>query len=250
MPAENDGIPMAPPTYNSVINGDGQPRKLELSIWHKLAELSELVGDYIQKDGKNAAQKYNYVSEGKVLSKVKPALHEARLIGIPNFELVSCEDKSTSNGAIWKLATVKCTLAIYDIDSTEHVNVTALGQGIDPNDKAVAKAQTQAFKYAWWKLLCLETGDDPEADPNTDEQQFGAGQPSPAAPAAYSQSQTYNPWTPLTELWQRSGFPIVDLQEYMLRRFPHPSAADILPSEINLVCAELQAQLRAKGVQI
>lgn len=245
MSAENDGIPMAPPTYNSVINGDGQPRKLELSIWHKLAELSELVGDYIQKDGKNAAQKYNYVSEGKVLSKVKPALHEARLFSIPNFELVSCEDKSTANGAVWKLATVKCTLAIYDIDSTEHVDVTALGQGIDPNDKAAAKAQTQAFKYAWWKLLCLETGDDPEADESADKQQFSAAPPSAPAPTAQ-----YNPWVPLTELWGISGFPMVELQDYMLRRFPHPSAADILPSEINLVCSELQAQLRAKGKQI
>ncbi|MDO5116385.1 MAG: ERF family protein [Synergistaceae bacterium] len=235
MTAEHDGVPMAPPTYNSVIKGDNQPRKLELSIWHKLAELSELVGDYIQKDGKNVSQKYNYVSEGKVLSKVKPALHEARLIGIPVFELLSNEDKSTANGAIWKLATVRCILSIYDIDSGEHVDVTALGQGTDSGDKAVAKAQTQAHKYAWWKLLCLETGDDPEADPKTDEQQFGAAA---------------QPWSTLTDLWYKSGFPMAELQEYMLRRFPHQSARDILPSEINLVCSELLAQLRAKGIQI
>ena len=59
--ADNDGIPMAPPSYAGVMNEE-PPRKLELSLWQKLDELCDLVGNYIQKDGTNAAQKYKYVS--------------------------------------------------------------------------------------------------------------------------------------------------------------------------------------------
>lgn len=218
---------------------------LPVNIYQKIADLVHMVGGYVQKDGRNVQQKYSYVSEGKILSKVEPALKECRLIGLPSFEIISQEDKVTANGAVWKLATVSCELVIVDIDDKATITIKALGQGIDPNDKAAAKAQTQALKYAWWKLLCLETGDDPEADESTDKQQFSAAPPSAPAPAA-----PYNPWAPLTELWGISGFPMVELQDYMLRRFPHPSAADILPSEISLVCSELQAQLRAKGVQV
>lgn len=234
--ADNDCIPMAPPSYAGVMNEE-PPRKLELSLWQKLAELNDLVGDYIQKDGTNTAQKYKYISEGKVLSKVKPAMHEARLVSIPTFELISSEDKATSNGSIWKLVTIRCTLRIYDIDSAEFVEVVAIGQGIDANDKAAAKAQTQAMKYAYWKLLCLETGDDPEADEKTDQQQF--------VPPS---QQTENPWTRLQNLWNMSRFPPAELNGYLCRRFSKTTVDQILPHELDTVSNELTNNLRAQGI--
>ncbi|MBQ7198918.1 MAG: ERF family protein, partial [Selenomonadaceae bacterium] len=42
------------------------------------------------------------------------------------------------------------------------------GSGIDSADKAVAKAQTMAVKYAWKNtLLIADKSDDPDADVNS-----------------------------------------------------------------------------------
>ncbi len=234
--ADNDGIQMAPPSYAGVMN-DAPPRKLELSLWQKLDELCDLVGDYIQKDGTNAAQKYKYISEGKVLSKVKPAMHEARFVGIPSFEIISSEDKATANGSMWKLVTAQCTLRIYDIDAAESVDVVAIGQGIDANDKAAAKAQAQAIKYAYWKLLCLETGDAPEADEKTDQQQFTTPSQQPGGS-----------WARFQQLWQMSNFPAVGLNSYLCRRFNKAAADQILSHEPDTVSGELVNNLRAQGI--
>jgi len=57
---------------------------------------------------------------------------------------------------------------IIDIDSGESVTIQGLGSGKDGGDKGVAKAQTQAIKYAWMHSLTISTGEDPEADASTD----------------------------------------------------------------------------------
>ena len=67
----NDGIPMAPPTFEGVMN-DGGPRKLELSLWQKLDELCDLVGNYIQKGGTTGFYGFDLIlnledKEGKLL---------------------------------------------------------------------------------------------------------------------------------------------------------------------------------------
>jgi len=127
---------------------------------------------YVQKDGDNRQQKYKYVSEAAVLGKIQPLLVEQNLIAVPKFSLLSEREKPTQNGAVWQFCTVKCQMTIIDSESGESVVVESLGQGVDPNDKGIAKAQTMAQKYCWMKLLQLETGDDPEKDETADRQQF------------------------------------------------------------------------------
>lgn len=127
---------------------------------------------YVQKDGDNKQQKYKYVSEGAVLSKIQPLLVEQKLIAVPKFTVICEKEKPTATGALWQFCTVKCEMTIIDSESGESVVVESLGQGVDPNDKGIAKAQTMAQKYSWLKLLQLETGDDPEKDENTDKQRF------------------------------------------------------------------------------
>lgn len=68
-----------------------------------------------------------------------------------------------------KLATVEVTVTLIDAESGETLTLKGLGSGQDPSDKAVAKAQTMALKYAYLASLAIATGDDPEADMHTDE---------------------------------------------------------------------------------
>ena len=63
---------------------------------------------------------------------------------------------------------VEVEIRLIDTDSEEFFMIRGVGQGIDAGDKAVAKAQTMAVKYAWKNsLLIADTADDPDANTNT-----------------------------------------------------------------------------------
>ncbi|MBR0289704.1 MAG: hypothetical protein IJQ82_12060 [Selenomonadaceae bacterium] len=61
----------------------------------------------------------------------------------------------------YRLASV---ITLLDPDSGETLPIKGLGFGQDAGDKAVAKAQTMAIKYAYLNSLAIATNDDPEAD--------------------------------------------------------------------------------------
>ena len=131
---------------------------------------------YVQKDGRNDFHKYNYASAANVLEKVNEACAEHGVASIPRFEIIASD----------KVVTVQCTLTLLDADSGETYSIVSLGSGQDAGDKAVAKAQTMALKYAWMTTLNISTGDDPEADEETDRANTRpqkAPEPPKAAPA-------------------------------------------------------------------
>lgn len=84
-------------------------------------------------------------------------------------ELISIVDVTNQKGNTEHLATVRVLVRLVDGDSGESVELYGIGSGQDAGDKAVMKAQTAAIKYAYMMSLCIATGDDPEADRNTDE---------------------------------------------------------------------------------
>lgn len=149
------------------------PNKQLLSKIHQM--MSKVT--YIQKDSENKEQKYKYLSYEAVSEKIQAALIDLKLVAIPEFESVSEKEYNTAKGALWKYVKTKLTLKIYDVESGEYCVAIGEGSGVDPGDKAVAKAQTMAQKNLWTKLLNIPIGDDPEADPQTDKQQFMMAQP-------------------------------------------------------------------------
>lgn len=175
---------------------------------------------YIQKDADNKEQRYKYVSAAAVLEKVNAALVAARVVSIPEYTIVSEKEKSTSRGGIWQLVTVQCKLLLIDADSGESVTIISLGTGTDPGDKAVAKAQTMALKYAWLTALNIETGDDPEADPKTDQQTFTQSPPPPPVPAGLPDSVRVQE---ILRLWRGLGWDIDTLPGYLEQRFSKPA---------------------------
>ena len=227
-----------------------QPQRLFLS---KILDIMSEVGSYVQKDKYNKEQKYSYVSEAAVLHKIQPALCKYDVVCIPSFKLVSSEDKITQKGSTWKLITVEVTLKLIDADTGQNLEVVALGQGIDPNDKALAKAQTQAFKYAWWKLLCLETGDDPEADPITDAQQFSNPQQAPVQTTQTPELAVAlgeSPMGELLKMWNFAGWNAADLPNYVLKRLDKSSLDNITPSEYSSVINDLAAYMQGLGMKV
>ena len=118
---------------------------------------------YVVKNGLNSFHKYKYATAEDVLQKVNEALTKNK---------IACNLKGNTE----HLATVKVEITLIDGDSGEEVKIYGIGSGQDAGDKAVMKAQTAATKYAYMLSFCIATGDDPEADSKTDENNYAEPQ--------------------------------------------------------------------------
>ena len=135
---------------------------------------------YIQKDAVNAFHKYNYASAAAVLEKVNAAVHKRGIAVCPQVRLL------TDVGA--PVVVVQVTLHVRA--GLETMVIEGLGAGSDKGDKAVMKAQTAALKYAWMMAFSISTGDDPEADVETDKASLDDNQVAIAADQARLRTQS------------------------------------------------------------
>ena len=151
------------------------------SIAAKLCAVARDCG-YVQKDGANGFHKYRYASAAAILAHVNPALakHGVAVVGT-NPTILSEQGAGKE-----RVVTVRMEVTVADVQSGERATFAGLGSGQDAGDKAVMKAQTAATKYAWMVALSISTGDDPEADEDTDERAAGRG---PRAPQALTERE-------------------------------------------------------------
>lgn len=96
-------------------------------------------------------------------SKINEALLEQKLITQIEYEISESKERTTTQGVVWQLVTVSCKLTIIDVESDETMVNIALGSGVDQGDKAVAKAATMAWRYAWLGALNIAIQDAIEA---------------------------------------------------------------------------------------
>lgn len=124
-------------------------------------KLSEILGevDRVPKRGRNEFHKYDYVMESDLVEAVRQKLAERNIFLLSSVEELRREDTLTE-------ARIKFTF--LDGDSGESLSFYYFGQGDDKGDKGAYKAYTGALKYAIMKNFLVPTGDDPEADTETD----------------------------------------------------------------------------------
>ena len=124
---------------------------------------------HVAKNGTNSFHQYKYATAADVLEKVNASLTKHGLASVVTPNLLSLQQVTTAKGNVEQLATVEVTVTLIDSDSGETLTLKGLGSGQDAGDKAVAKSQTMAIKYAYLNSLAIATNDDPEADMHTDE---------------------------------------------------------------------------------
>ncbi len=122
---------------------------------------------YLKKDS-NAPQ-YTYLSEAHLTNVIRPFAVEEGLIMSPsstkNMQIYTGLGKNQNmHMVIWEQG-----FLLQHMRSGQSLTIEVPAQGMDSGDKAVWKGLTAAHKYAWMRLLFLETGDDPEADRSTDD---------------------------------------------------------------------------------
>ena len=109
-------------------------------------------------DSNNEEVGYKFVSAAKVNAAVNAALVEN---GIAILAVTKINEVKEIKDEIF--AAVEVEITLMDTDSEESVVIRGAGSGIDAGDKAIAKAQTMAVKYAWKNtLLIADTADDPD----------------------------------------------------------------------------------------
>ena len=124
---------------------------------------------HVVKTGTNDFHRYKYATANDVLEKVNASLTRHGIASVVTPSLLSVQEVTTAKGNTERLATVEVTVTLIDSESGESFAIKGLGSGQDAGDKALAKAQTMALKYAYLASLAVATGDDPEADSKTDE---------------------------------------------------------------------------------
>lgn len=130
------------------------PRNLVIKLCEILGEV-----DRVPKRGRNEFHKYDYVMETDLVEAVRQKLAERNIFLLSSVEELRREDTLTE-------ARIKFTF--LDGDSGESLSFYYFGQGDDKGDKGAYKAYTGALKYAIMKNFLVPTGDDPEADTETD----------------------------------------------------------------------------------
>lgn len=193
---------------------------------------------YMQKDVDSKELRYKYVSSAAVADRVQEALVELNLAAVPQFTTLDESNYLTAKGATWKYVRVKVALQLIDAESGEYCTATCEGSGTDPGDKAVAKAQTMAMKNAWCKLLNIPIGDDPEADPQTDKQDF-----TPAQGYGFPAYEAE-----IVGLWRSAGWDVNGIMNYVQQRFLRPPT-QLSQEECYSLMNEFHAYAQQKGGQ-
>lgn len=125
---------------------------------------------YIKKT-KSQGLNYSFLSEAQLIEKLRPEMVEAGIIFSPQgYKVISTESFTTAKGSPMNRVIVLGTFCFSHPESGTHRVVEALGEAMDSGDKATNKAMTGAMKYALRQTFCLETGDDPDKSPSSEQE--------------------------------------------------------------------------------
>ena len=144
----------APETAVGSMKTNSVPKNLVIKLSEILGEI-----DRVPKRGRNEFHKYDYVMESDLVEAVRQKLAERHVFLLSSVEELRREDTLTE---------AKIRFTFLDGDTGESLSFYYFGQGDDKGDKGAYKAYTGALKYAIMKNFLVPTGDDPEADPDTD----------------------------------------------------------------------------------
>lgn len=143
----------------------------EAKIYKQMnATLSEVSA--ISKDGTNEDQGFRYRGIDQVYSAIHPLLAKHRVfVTAEVLEEAWSERKSKSGGALFH-----CRVRIryhFHAEDGSSIATETIGEGMDTSDKAPGKAQSYAYKVAFFQTLCIPVAQD-DSDSESHEVEYGS----------------------------------------------------------------------------
>lgn len=151
-----------------------------MNIFEKMGAITNELGPIaknLQVGDERKPTSYKAVGEADVLAAVKPLEAKYRIFSYPCSREIVDSDTLTVTKTYNKETTettkfflrLKTVYRFVDMDKPDdYIDITAYGDGVDPNDKAPGKAMTYSDKYALLKAYKAVTGDDPDQDGSED----------------------------------------------------------------------------------
>jgi hypothetical protein len=148
----------------------------EAALFEKIALVMAEV-DRIPKRGRNDFHKYDYVLETDLVDEVRQKLAAKNVALIPSLNSIAERPYTTEKGKNSVVTTANVTFTFVCGDTGAMFRADWAGQGDDPADKGLYAAYTGALKYFLMKTFLIPTGDDPEANTQTDQRAQGRQAP-------------------------------------------------------------------------
>lgn len=222
------------------------PKNIYQRISAVMAEVS-----YVQKEDKKVNNQYTFVSHDAVTAKLRPFLIKHGIVVVPTVTRYEQDGNRTE-------ATVQ--VSFVNIDNPEdRVTVDYVGYGIDPQDKGPGKAFSYASKYAFLKVFCLETGDDPEREsidhvPGDRRKKSNGAQkaPEPPTPAHDPHTGEVDPrnamWKKVVDLYKTLGRDLKFLQSHLAAMLNRgiSSRDEVSDAELASIVKTLEAEVVAR----
>jgi hypothetical protein len=151
----------------------------------------------IAKSQRNESQGFNFRGIDAVYNELSPILVECNLVCVPNVIKRETQERVTRkerngfiNESVLMFETVTTEYTVYSSVDGSSVKGIGIGQAMDSGDKALNKAQSAAFKYFWFQLLCIPTEGNNDADATTHSDIQPQRDAPPAAPDGVEQAKS------------------------------------------------------------
>lgn len=151
------------------------------SLAEAMNRVMQQVG-YIQKKGtvSGFGAGYKFAGEAQFIEALRPELVAQGIVVCPvGMESLAMEIFHTSKGTPQNRIVLRVTFRFTHVGSGQTLDVVTCGEGIDNGDKATNKAMTGAMKYALRQAFCIETGNDPDETPSSEQERCPQQQQAP-----------------------------------------------------------------------
>ena len=145
----------------------------ETTIYRRILDIMKQVGVIGKNQDAGGGGNFKFRGIDDVYDALQPALIEHGVVVVPQVLEQEVRDSQTSSGKFTQLATVRVKWTFYAEDGSNVEAITG-GAATDGQGRALAQAQTDAFKKAIFQTLCIPVKG--ETDPESAMQPLeGAG---------------------------------------------------------------------------
>ena len=142
---------------------------------------------------KKHQQGYKFAQLEDWVDVVKPVLERHGLAVLVSF--TDCQDvgEYKTSTSVWTRTRVKARATVIHAESDETLVIEGYGEGADPSDKGVYKAQTGARKYLLAAITGSATTDDPEFETRDQDRKPDRAPAKPPAQPSHDHETTNSP---------------------------------------------------------